>query len=419
VDELIDDVAAFGRLLRAEGLGVEPTRLADFARAQALASPTHAYWIGRATLLGRQEDAAAYDRAFEAHYGGAARRDPEPAAGSDPEPEARARAPEGGPDGRGAERAAGGEPAPGSGHDDQEPGAGGRGGGMARGAAGSDELGEARAGPASAVERLRHKRFEDCTEEELDQLRTLLARITWTLPPRRTRRRRRSRRGELDVQETLRAALRSDGEAIVLHRRERRLERRRLVLVLDVSNSMAAHSRALLMFAHAALGADATWEAFCFATRMTRLSEALRGGHRPDDALRAATAAAGDWGGGTRIGASLRALLDEWSHTRVLRGAVVVICSDGLEVGDPTLLAEEMARLSRLAAEVVWLNPLKGLEGYEPLARGMRAALPYVDVFSSGDDLASLEQLARHFTADPRGPGPRTAAPARGSAGAR
>jgi uncharacterized protein with von Willebrand factor type A (vWA) domain len=266
---------------------------------------------------------------------------------------------------------------------------------------------------------LRHKRFEDCTEEELRQLSTLLARITWTLPPRRTRRRRGSRRGELDVQETLRAALRSDGEALVLHRRERRLERRRLVLVLDVSNSMAAHSRALLMLAHAALGADARWEAFCFATRMTRISEALRSGDRPDDALRAATAAAGDWGGGTRIGASLRALLDEWSHTRVLRGAVVVICSDGLEVGDPTLLAEEMGRLSRLAAEVVWLNPLKGLEGYEPLARGMRAALPYVDVFSSGDDLASLEQLARHFTADPRGPGPRTAAPARGSAGAR
>jgi uncharacterized protein with von Willebrand factor type A (vWA) domain len=153
---------------------------------------------------------------------------------------------------------------------------------------------------------------------------------------------------------------------------------------------MADYSRALLVFAHAALRADRHWEAFCFGTRLTRVTSVL-GDARPDEALRRAAAEVFDWDGGTRIGESLERFLDEYGHRGMARGAVVVVCSDGLEVGDPVLVAEQMARLGRLAHRVIWLNPMKEDLAYEPLARGMRAALPHVDVFAGGHNFASLE----------------------------
>ncbi len=156
---------------------------------------------------------------------------------------------------------------------------------------------------------------------------------------------------------------------------------------------MDAYSRALVMFAHAALRSDRRWEAFCFGTRLTRVTRQLEGSDADEALSRAATEVV-DWDGGTRIGESLKRFLDEYGHGGLARGAVVVICSDGLEVGDPDLLAEQMARLSRLAYRVVWLNPLKEDPAYEPLARGMRAALPHVDQFWSGHSLASLEDVA-------------------------
>jgi uncharacterized protein with von Willebrand factor type A (vWA) domain len=153
---------------------------------------------------------------------------------------------------------------------------------------------------------------------------------------------------------------------------------------------MTDYSRALLVFAHAALRADRHWEAFCFGTRLTRLTPALADA-RPEEALRRAAAEVFDWDGGTRIGESLERFLDEYGHRGMARGAIVLVCSDGLEVGDPELVGEQMARLSRLAHRIVWLNPLKEDPAYEPLARGMRAALPYVDVFAGGHNFASLE----------------------------
>jgi hypothetical protein len=165
------------------------------------------------------------------------------------------------------------------------------------------------------------------------------------------------------------------------------------VLLLDVSGSMADYSRALLMFTHAVLRTDRRFEAFCFGTRLTRVTRAL-GAAALDEALDRAAEEVVDWNGGTRIGESLKRLLDEYGHRGLARGAVVVICSDGLDVGDPELLGEQMARLSRLAHRVVWLNPLQEDPAYEPLARGMRAALPYVNVFASGHNLASLEEVA-------------------------
>ena len=156
---------------------------------------------------------------------------------------------------------------------------------------------------------------------------------------------------------------------------------------------MSAYSRPLVEFAHAATLAGDRVEVFCFGTRLTRITRAL---HTPDPgkALAAVGAAVNDWEGGTRIGDSLKELLDRWAPRAALRGSVVVLCSDGLERGDPELLSRQMARLGRLAHRVVWVNPLKGSPQYEPLARGMAASLPFVDVFLPGHNLESLEALS-------------------------
>jgi hypothetical protein len=159
---------------------------------------------------------------------------------------------------------------------------------------------------------------------------------------------------------------------------------------------MADYSRALVLFAHAALRAQPDWEVFCFGTRLTRLTRALSVGD-PNEAFSRAAQKVVDWDGGTRIGEAFKRFLDEYGHQGLARGAVVVVCSDGLDVGEPELLGEQMARLSRLAHRVFWLNPLKEDPAYEPLARGMHAALPYVDVFASGHNFASLEELSEEL----------------------
>jgi uncharacterized protein with von Willebrand factor type A (vWA) domain len=195
------------------------------------------------------------------------------------------------------------------------------------------------------------------------------------------------------VRRTLRRSLRTGGEPIERAWRTRRIRERRVVLLLDVSGSMSDWSRPLVLFAHAAVRSNRSWEAFCFGTRLTRLTRALSA-PSPDEALRRAAQAAPDRDGGTRIGESLKAFLDDHGRRGLARSAVVVIASDGLETGDPALLAEQAARLARLAHRVVWLNPLKGDPAYEPLTRGMRAALPHVDELASCHNLASLEALA-------------------------
>ncbi len=222
----------------------------------------------------------------------------------------------------------------------------------------------------------------------------LMARLRVRAPVRRTRRRRPARAGDPDLRRTLRRAMRTGGEPIDRAWRRRRVQRRRLLLILDVSGSMSTYSRALALFAHASLRAGpGDWEAFAFGTRLTRMTRALSAVNA-DLAISAAAAEVTDWDGGTRIGASLKRLVNEHGRTRAVRGATCVILSDGLDVGDPELLGEQMARLSRLAHRVVWLNPLKGQEAYEPLARGMAAALPHVNVFRPGHNLQSLEEVA-------------------------
>jgi uncharacterized protein with von Willebrand factor type A (vWA) domain len=331
--EPVDQLVGFARDLRDEGVAVGTGRTREFCRAAALAGPEHLYWAGRATLLGRPADVPAYDAVFARWFG---EEEPEPV------PRARIRVE-------------------------------------------ADELGFA--ARASRDEALRRKSFAALEPDELAQLAELAARIGLTVPERRTRRRESARDGALDLRRTLRRSFRTGGDPVRLARRRRRRRPRRLVLVVDVSRSMTAYSTALVTVAHAALRSDRRWEAFCFGTRLTRVTRALAGPD-PRAALERAADEVLDWDGGTRIGDSLKALLDRHGHA--VRGAVVVLCSDGLEVGAPELLAAQMERLGLLAHRVVWLNPLKESPTYEPLARGMRAALPHVDRFGSGHDLESV-----------------------------
>jgi uncharacterized protein with von Willebrand factor type A (vWA) domain len=201
------------------------------------------------------------------------------------------------------------------------------------------------------------------------------------------------RRGSvIDVRGLVRASLATGGDPVVRAYRSRAHAPRKLVLILDISGSMEAYARALLLYLHAARGSGRGVETFAFGTRLTRLTTEL-GTRSADAALAAASRRVIDWSGGTRIGDSLKAYNDEWGRRALTRGAVVVVLSDGCEFGDPTVLASEMARLARQAFAVVWVNPLKGHPGYEPLTGGMRAASPYIDRLVSGHDLASLEAL--------------------------
>jgi len=248
---------------------------------------------------------------------------------------------------------------------------------------------------ASDAETLRHKAFPACTPEELAALRRIMARIRLTPPRRRTRRTTTAAAGRApDLRRMVRQSLRMHGEPPELAWRRRKVRLRPLILILDVSGSMADYSRHLLQFAYSAKRATARVEVFCFGTRLTRITRALD--HRkPDDALERAAGLVFDWEGGTRIGASLDAFVRDWGRRGLCRGGIVVICSDGLDRGDPEVLAMAMERLARLSYRVVWMNPHKGNDPhFRPSTLGMLAAAPSVDLILSGHDLSSLEELA-------------------------
>ena len=236
------------------------------------------------------------------------------------------------------------------------------------------------------------------TPEEFENVGKLIAEIAAGRPRRRSRRLRPHHRGrDLDMRRLVRASLGTGGEAVERTYRNRVHVPRKLVVLCDVSGSMEAYSRALVLFLHALARSGRGVEAFAFGTRLTRLTRELII-RDPEGALRAASARVADWSGGTRIGHSLKAFNDEWGRRALTRGAVVVIVSDGWEREDAAVVGLEMARLARQAYAVVWVNPLKGHPDYQPLAGGMRAALPYVDRFLPGHNLASLEELADVLT---------------------
>jgi uncharacterized protein len=355
------DVAVLADALRRAGVAVGTGQVLTCRRAIGILGEgrLERYWAGRTTLVTDPRDVAVYDRIFRELAGAT-----EVAVDLPPPPSASAEV-TAASDRRGR-RTGAGEAAP-------------------AGAISSDR------------ERLRRRRFDRATPDELAAISSLLQRLEVAVPHRVSRRTRPGRSGELDLPRTLDRALATDGELVDRAWRTRRTRPRRMVLLLDVSGSMADHARALLRFGVAARRAadreaSRRVEVFAFGTRLTRLSDDLAA-RDPDAAIAAAARRVVDWDGGTRIGASVDELVRTWGRRGVLRGSVVVICSDGLERGDPALLGAAVARLRRQAHRLVWVNPLAGDPRYEPSQRGMAAALPYIDVFLPGHDLASLESL--------------------------
>jgi uncharacterized protein with von Willebrand factor type A (vWA) domain len=355
-------IAGFGRVLRAAGIGADGGRIAAFTAALGWLDASRredVYWAGRLTLCADPDDLPRYDAAFEAVFGDWTPAG-SPAAMERPAPEPAALA------------AAAGE----AGSDGED----------------SSEENERLYASASAVEALRRKDFSELTDQERAELDRLLAAFALPGERRPSRRHRPAPRGPIDRRRTVSAALSAGGEPARLAHHRPRPRSRRVVLLVDVSGSMAPYADALLRFAHAARRGSSPVEVFTLGTRLTRVTRALT--HRdPHVALRAVLAAVPDWSGGTRLGETMRIFLDRWGQRGLARGAVVVIFSDGWERGDTALLAEQMARLHRVAHRVVWVNPHVGKAGYEPVQQGILEALPYVDHLVAGHSLATFAEL--------------------------
>jgi uncharacterized protein len=363
--DLAGSAVGFARTLRAAGVPAGPQRVHAFLEALSALDPHRreaVYWAGRVTLCAEPDDLERYDRVFAAFFD----RD---STARVTRPRRRVRL--------GAD-ATSDTPARG-------------------GAADSDDVLTLRTVTrrASAAERLRHRDIAGLDEHERAELDQLLRAFRLPGETRRSRRRGVARRGGIDRRRTVRAMLAAGGEPGQLHHVAPLERPRRVLLLVDVSGSMAGYADALLRFAHAATRQHAgETEVFTLGTRLTRVSEPLR--HRDvDTAMREVAAAIPDWEGGTRLGHTLREFLDRWGQRGLARGAVVVVLSDGWETGEVRVLAQQAERLQRLAHRVVWANPRAGRPGFTPTAAGMAAALPYCDQLVEGHSLAALEHLAR------------------------
>ena len=338
---MLHAAVAFGRLLRWAGLAAGTDRVVEFTRALEELDPTRredVYWAGRVTFCSRREDLELYDKAFEAFWEG--KEKPQTLRG----PKLRLSSPP---------------------IDSVQP---------PKKSVEKNEKGEEAVRLRySPVDVLRTKNFALYTAVEFAELHKFLADLKLSGALRRSRRLEPAPRGRNDPRRTLRSALRTGGEPMRHRFRRARSQPRRVVLLCDISGSMAPYSRALLRFMHAGVISGEPLEAFVLGTRLTRLTRELA----------------------TRLGDTIKEFVDRWGQRGMARGSVVVILSDGWDRGDVEVLAEQMMRLSRLSYRVIWVNPLKATPGYQPLARGMAAALPYIDVFLSGHNFESLEELAR------------------------
>ena len=367
---LLRNLLHFLRALRRLGLPLSPARLELLIHALGLiglSSRTQVKNAARSILASRREHLAIFDSLFDAFFR------PEAFAPISPTEF-----------GRALQRAVKREerialPAPASSSDDRLPEV-------------EVETLERHFAP-SEMEILRQKDFADLTPDERQTIQRLIANQSLVLPPRRTRRfESHSRRGDIDLGGTLRRSLRRGGEPLELLRRRKRERDRPLVVLCDISGSMEAYARIFLPFAYTLKSATSRLEVFVFATRLTRITRELQ--RRDIDlALKTATARIADWGGGTRIGESLKLFNFEWARRLLGRGAWVIVLSDGWDRGERGLLGREMARLRRSSSRVIWLNPLLGSAGYEPISGGIRAVLPHIDDFLPVHNLRSLEQL--------------------------
>jgi len=246
----------------------------------------------------------------------------------------------------------------------------------------------------SSAEALRSRDFATMTEYELQQVKEFMQQLLWSPAERRTRRRVPAANGDLlDLRRSMRQNVRYGGEPLVLARRRRKTERRPIIALADISGSMDRYSRVLLQFLFSITHALDRVEAFVFSTRLTRITRHLRR-RDIDKALERTAGAVDDWAGGTRIGEAVRAFNFDWARRVCGQGAIVLVISDGWDRGDPQMLEQEMDRLHRSCHRLIWLNPLLGSPSYEPLTRGIKAALPHTDDFLPVHNLISLEQLA-------------------------
>jgi uncharacterized protein with von Willebrand factor type A (vWA) domain len=351
-------LVGFAAALRAAGLPCDAQRVQAYLGAVGaldVADPGQLYWAGRLTLCAEPADLPRYDEAFTAWF-----------TATPPAPR-RAERP------RAVVTTAVLTDVTATGDGDRE----------------DTELKVA----ASDTEVLRHKDIAQLTTAEREHLREMMATLHLAPPLRRSMRLRRHRSGRLDPTRILRAMRAAGGEPVRLAYRDRTLRPRRVVLLVDISGSMAPYADALLRFAHAVVrAAPASTEVFTVGTRLTRLSRQLRE-RDPDEALTAASRAVPDYAGGTRLGETVRVFLDRWGQRGLARRAVVVFFSDGWERGDASLLGEQLARLRRLARKVLWVNPHAGRTGYVPVQSGIAAALPHLDRLLAGHSLATLEEL--------------------------
>ncbi|WP_433167900.1 vWA domain-containing protein [Kribbella sp. CA-247076] len=347
-------LAGFASALRHAGLAVTADRVHLFLRAVAAldASATaDVYWAGRAALCSGPDDTARYDEVFEAWFAGQR-------------------------SGRAIRRTT---------STSVQAALGDSGTG--------DESDRAVNVSASTTEVLRHRDVAELSARDRAELARLFGTLRPRVPVRRTSRRRPSHRGDIDPWRTLRAQLRQVGEpARVLYRRHG-TRPRRVVLLVDVSGSMRPYADSLLRLAHTLVrAAPRSVEVFTIGTRLTRVTPAMR--HRDAEfALRLAGDVVPDWSGGTRLGEVLKVFLDRWGQRGTARRAVVVVCSDGWERGDASLLGAQLERLAGLAHRVVWLNPHRGKPGYLPVQAGIVAVLPHVDNLVAGHSLASFADL--------------------------
>jgi uncharacterized protein len=359
-------LVGFTHALRRAGLPADQHRTAAFLAAVScldLTDPANLYWAGRLTLCAQADDLPNYDEAFAAWFS------------------PRWRPPR---NGRAQQRRT-------NGHASAMP----NGNGMTTSTKTAGPTIVVRA--PSDVEILRQRDIGKLTPAEQAHLAELFA-LLKAPPPRRTGLRyRAARRGGLDPRRTLRALVANGGEPVRLRRHRRADRPRRVVLLVDVSGSMAPYADALLRFAHVVTRrAPGSTEVFTLGTRLTRVSRQLRL-RDPEEALAAASRAVPDFAGGTRLGEGLHVFLNRWGQRGLARRAAVVLFSDGWERGDPTLLAESLARLHRLAHVVVWANPHAGHAEYRPVQSGIAAALPHVDKLVAGHSLAALETVLREI----------------------
>jgi len=395
--DLAEVAARFGVLLRASGIPVTPDRAGRFAAAAVMATPGtvgQLYWVARVTLLDSHNQIGTFDAVFDAVFRGMS--DPADWRGEPPVARGAVMSPEESGRGASAPRRGGGESNP------PEPSISTTADSASSDSSDPEEpRSTALLAAVSSEERLRTKSFDRLEPDELARLGDLMGRLALVPPHRRSRRFSRSPSGSaVDLRATLRRGRRTGGDPVHQVRRRRRTRPRQLVFLCDISGSMEGYSRAYLQLLLCAAGGPKA-EVFVFATRLTRLTRSLR--HTsPDVALERAGRAAPDWSGGTRIGEALKQFNDRYGRRGTARGAVVVVLSDGWERGDPSLLAQELSRLHRLAHRLIWVNPRSASDRFQPLTAGMASAMPHLDAFLSGHSLDALSDLVEAIGTEAR-----------------